>query len=43
VAIQDSKGFTNGSISSLATAQQSQLATGGLKAEQQVLILELGH
>ncbi|KAM0884979.1 hypothetical protein ACQ4PT_030672 [Festuca glaucescens] len=34
-SLHDSKGFTNGSISSLATAQQSQLATGGLKAEQQ--------
>lgn len=34
-ALHDSKEFANGSISSFATAQQSQLATGGLKAEQQ--------
>jgi len=34
-SLHDNKEFTNGSISSFATTQQSQLATGGLKAEQQ--------
>ncbi|KAI4976471.1 hypothetical protein ZWY2020_050078 [Hordeum vulgare] len=34
-SLHDSKEFLNGSISSLGTGQQSQLAGGGLKAEQQ--------
>ncbi|KQK19168.1 uncharacterized protein LOC100841109 [Brachypodium distachyon] len=34
-SIHDCREFLNGSISSFATAQQSQLATGGFKAEQQ--------